>query len=124
MNLESALQEFRKGLSPFSASAIDMIRDALGAHITREFLVKRDYVMDGDDDFHIHPTMIVARSPFPNSYDRGPDPYKSFPHFLQLPNFSPAQQAPAKPGIKTSTCPKTGAIQPAHVVCPTCELIH
>jgi hypothetical protein len=124
MNLESALQEFREGLPPFSASAIAMIRDALGANVDREFLVKRDYVMDVDDVFHIHPTMIVARSPFPKSIDRGPEPYKSFPHFLQLPNFSPTQQSLSKPGIKTSTCPKTHLIQPAHVVCPTCDVLH
>ena len=124
MNLESALSEFRKGLSPFSARATEMIRQALAQHTEKQFVVKADYVSDVDDVFHIHPTMIVARSAFHGSLDRGPEPYKSFPHFLQLPNFEYSQKAKSKSGVKTSTCPTTGAIQPAHVTCPTCDILH
>jgi hypothetical protein len=42
MNLEHALQEFRAGFSPFPASVMDIIRDAVGVHVDREFVVKRD----------------------------------------------------------------------------------
>jgi hypothetical protein len=124
MNLESALSEFRKGLSSFSARATEMIRLALAQNTEKQFEVKADYVSDVDDVFHIHPTMIVARSAFHGSLDRGPEPYKSFPHFLQLPSFEYSQKAKSKSGVKTSTCPTTGAIQPAHVTCPTCDILH
>jgi hypothetical protein len=101
-----------------------MIHQALGQQANKHFVVRTDYVTDVDDEFHIHPTMIVARSPFRGSIDRGPEPYKSFPHFVQLPNFENGQKTKAKPGVKTSTCPKTGAVQPAHVACPTCDILH
>lgn len=124
MNLETALAEFRKNQQLFSALALAIIRESLAGAVKLNFELSDDFVSDTDDLFHIHSTMIVAQQPFPGSVDRGPEPYKKWPHFRQLPNFSAAAAKSAVPVIKTSKCPATGYLQPSHVICPTCDVLH
>lgn len=124
MKLEEALRSFRHGKQAFPKSSLDLITQALGDVATSEFIVKGDFVADTSDQFHIHPTMIVARIEFPGSINRGPEPYPTYPHFLALPLFTYTSTTAKSSAIDTTVCPVTYARQPAHVICPTCETLH
>jgi hypothetical protein len=124
MDLMTALKSFRQGKPFYSDLALKMITNSLGQTARSQFEVKDDFVADLEDKFHIHATMIVAREPFPDSTNRGSDPYPNYPHLLHLPNFPNTSGTSKKHEIKTSKCPVSGALQPAHVPCPTCEVLH
>lgn len=124
MSLIDALTAFRSGKQPFSKDTIEVILRAVESSAGCDFLVKEDFVADADDRFHIHPTMIVSRVEFPGSTNRGPEPYESYPHFLALPHFVYTSTKSKNSEIATTVCPITYVRQPAHVVCPTCEIMH
>lgn len=124
MRLSEALTAFRSGKQPFPKNSIDLIHKALGTSTSNEFHVSEDFVSDSHDQFHIHPTMIVSRSEFPGSINRGPEPYEAYPHFLALPQFAHRSVKSKSSDIATTVCPVTYARQPAHVVCPICEILH
>jgi len=124
MKLEEALKLFRDGKHAFPKSSLDLIIQAVGDVATAEFIVKGDFVADTSDQFHIHPTMIVARIEFPGSVNRGPEPYTTYPHFLALSPIAYTSTTVKSSAIDTTVCPITYARQPAHVICPTCETLH
>ena len=124
MTLVEALRVFREGKQAFPQGTLNLILRALGSSAAKDFLVNEDFVADLDDNFHIHPTMIVSRSEFPGSINRGPEPYAAYPHFLALPQFAHNSVRSKSSDIATTVCPVTYARQPAHVVCPTCEILH
>lgn len=124
MKINDALTAFRNGKQPFPKGTLEIILRALGSSAGREFFVKEDYVADTEDQYHIHPTMIVSRTEFPGSINRGPEPYEAYPHFLALPQFVSTSAKSKGSDIATTVCPVTYARQPAHVVCPTCEVLH
>lgn len=124
MKLDEALLAFRAGKPPFSKIAVEIIKKALGGLASSDFVVHSEYVSDIADQFHIHPTMIVSRQEFEGSTNRGTEPYKSYPHFLGLPEFSYSAATHKNVAVLESVCPVTYIRQPAHVVCPTCEILH
>jgi|688.fasta_scaffold2120138_1 hypothetical protein len=87
MDLMSALKQFRSAKSFYSDLSVRTIQKSLGSRANGEFVVKKHFVADPEDRFHIHPTMIVAREPFPDSVNRGAYPYPNYPHHLPLSNF-------------------------------------
>jgi hypothetical protein len=96
MDLISALDQFRQGKSFYSELSVRTIQKSLGSRANGEFVVKKHFVADSEDCFHIHPTMIVAREPFPDSVNRGSYPYPDYPHHLPLSNFPNSTRGPKK----------------------------
>jgi len=124
VDLDEALSIFRRGKSPMSSRAREIISEALGEVARSDFRVVEDYVFDADDIFHVHPTMIVARRAFPGSRDNGPKPYPLFPHRRELPEFVVKSAQDKGPKIAYATCPERGVQYPKSVKCPYCDVSH
>ena len=87
MDLTTALTSIRQGKPFYSDLALKMITNSLGQTATSRFEVKDDSLVDLEDKFHIHATMIVTSEPFLDSTNRGFDPYPNYSHLLQLPKL-------------------------------------
>ena len=94
MNLDEAIRTFEQlKNSKFSKDDISTIKGIADFLVVTEFKMQNpdtggDHFHDLDDQMHVHPTMIVARSQFPNSVDRGPEPFPKYPFFIELSKWS------------------------------------
>jgi len=94
MNIDEAIMEFenRRG-KKYSHGDLQKIRAVVAELGLSQFDIQGDgadsaFVYDIGKVLHIHPTMLVAGTPYKDSFNRGPEPYVKFPHFFQLEGFS------------------------------------
>ena len=95
MNIQRALTEFEQGrkkkLTQADRAKIISVVEELNLR-TFEVRYRNNgatpvFIRDTADILHIHSTMLVAHENFTSSRNRGPKPYKKYPHFFPLGEF-------------------------------------
>lgn len=131
MNVDEAIKTFEYlRNSRFSKDDISVIKEVAAFLGVAEFKMQNaesggDHFHDFDDQMHVHPTMIVARKQFPNSIDRGRDPFPKFPFFIELSKWSGSKGGKSiATEIPHVVCPVSTASVPAGQECGYCGEVH
>ena len=85
MNINDAIKTFEgQGHKQYPPSDVKKILAAVEELGFSDFKITKLYITDLSNVLHIHPTMIVSGRSFDGSVDRGPEPYRAWPHFVDL----------------------------------------
>jgi len=130
MNIDQAITEFenRRG-KKYSQGDSQKIRAVVAELRLSQFDIQGDgagseLVYDIDNVLHIHPTMLVAGTPYKDSFNRGPEPYVKYPHFFQLEGWSRDSAATReKGGVTEVLCATNFMWVPVNTEC-LCGQVH
>jgi hypothetical protein len=105
MNITDAIKTFEsQGHKTYPPSDVKKILEVVEEHGFSDFKITSQFITDVSDVLHIHPTMIVSGQTYADSTDRGPEPYKNWPHFFELSGMRDIGKSD-KETIGTMQCP-------------------